>query len=271
MQKNKIKIYLVSDSVGETAQKIISAVSAQYPSIDMSDIQRFPFITDEELLQPILKDALHDKAVVVTTLVNKKLVNLVKDFSNRTGLQYVDYMSPLSEIVEGTFGVQPLQEPGAIHKLNEQYFSRVSAIEFAVRYDDGKDSKGFLEADYVLLGVSRTSKTPLSMYMANRNHKVANLPLIPEVALPAELDQIDPKKIIGLTTSIDSLMDIRKSRLHSLGLKEDSAYTNADRIQEELDYANSVFEKYNALVINVDKKSIEETTTIIEDLAQNER
>ena len=269
MQKDKIKIYLVSDSVGETAQKIISAVSAQYPSIDMSDIQRFPFITDEELLQPILRDALHDKAVV-TTLVNKKLVNLVKDFANRTGLQYVDYMSPLSEIVEGTFGVQPLQEPGAIHKLNEQYFSRVSAIEFAVRYDDGKDSKGFLEADYVLLGVSRTSKTPLSMYMANRNHKVANLPLIPEVSLPAELDQINPKKIIGLTTSMDSLMDIRKSRLHSLGLKEDSAYTNADRIQEELDYANSVFEKYNALVINVDKKSIEETTTIIEDLAQNQ-
>ncbi|MGX7245277.1 pyruvate, water dikinase regulatory protein [Enterococcus quebecensis] len=270
MKNDKIKIYLVSDSVGETAQKIISAVSAQYPSIDMSDIKRFPFITDEELLQPILRDALHDKAVVVTTLVDKKLVNLVADFAKRTGLQFVDYMSPLSEIVEGTFGIQPLQEPGAIHKLNEQYFSRVSAIEFAVRYDDGKDSKGFLEADYVLLGVSRTSKTPLSMYMANRNHKVANLPLIPEVALPAELDQIDPKKIIGLTTNIDSLMDIRKSRLHSLGLKEDSAYTNADRIQEELNYAASVFEKYNALVINVDKKSIEETTTIIENLTKNE-
>lgn len=271
MQTDKIKIYLVSDSVGETAQKIISAVSAQYPSIDMSDIQRFPFITDEELLQPILRDALHDKAIVVTTLVNKKLVAMVKDFANRTSLQFVDYMSPLSDILEGTFGVQPLQEPGAIHKLNEQYFSRVSAIEFAVRYDDGKDSKGFLEADYVLLGVSRTSKTPLSMYLANRNHKVANLPLIPEVSLPAELDQIDPKKIIGLTASIDSLMDIRKSRLHSLGLKEDSAYTNADRIQEELDYANRVFEKYNALVINVDKKSIEETSTIIEDLVQNKQ
>ncbi|MFD1899905.1 pyruvate, water dikinase regulatory protein [Enterococcus termitis] len=269
MKENKIKIYLVSDSVGETAQKIISAVSAQYPDIDMSDVQRFPFITDETLLQPILKDALHDKAIVVTTLVNKALVQLVKDFAERTGLQFVDYMSPLSNIVEGTFGVQPLQEPGALHKLNEQYFSRVSAIEFAVRYDDGKDPKGFLEADYVLLGVSRTSKTPLSMYMANRNHKVANLPLIPEVALPVELDQIDPSKIIGLTTTIDSLMGIRKSRLHSLGLKEDSAYTNPERIQEELDYAASVFEKYNAIVIDVNKKSIEETTTIIEDLTQN--
>lgn len=266
MEENKIKIYLVSDSVGETAQKIISAVSAQYPNIDMTDIQRFPFITDEELLQPILKDALHDKAIVVTTLVNKELVKLVKDFSARTGLQHVDYMSPLSEIIESTFGIQPLEEPGAIHKLNEQYFSRVSAIEFAVRYDDGKDPKGFLEADYVLLGVSRTSKTPLSMYMANKNYKVANLPLIPEVPLPDELNQIAPEKIIGLTTSIESLKDIRTSRLHSLGLKENSAYTNSDRIQDELDYAHEIFEKYNSVVINVDKKSIEETSSIIEDL-----
>lgn len=266
MKKNKIKIYLVSDSVGETAQKIISAVSAQYPEVDMTDIQRFPFITDEEVLLPILKDALHDKAVVVTTLVNKSLVTLVKDFARRTGLQYVDYMSPLSNIVESTFGVQPLQEPGALHKLNEQYFSRVSAIEFAVRYDDGKDPKGFLEADYILLGVSRTSKTPLSMYMANRSHKVANLPLIPGVALPEELNQVDPKKIIGLTTDIDSLIAIRKSRLNSLGLKEDSAYTNEERIKEELTYAEEIFKSFDSLVINVNTKSIEETASIIEDL-----
>lgn len=266
MKKNNVKIYLISDSVGETAQKIISAVSAQYPEIDMRDIQRFPFITDEDLLQPILKDALHDKAIVVTTLVNKQLVTLVRDFAARTGLQFVDYMSPLSEIIESTFGIAPLQEPGALHKLNEQYFNRVAAIEFAVRYDDGKDPKGFLEADYVLLGVSRTSKTPLSMYMANRNHKVANLPLIPEVPLPKELDQIDPSKIIGLTTSMESLRDIRKSRLHSLGLKEDSAYTNCDRIKEELAYAAQVFDKYHSFVIDVEKKSIEETSSIIENL-----
>ena len=266
MKKNKIKIYLVSDSVGETAQKIISAVSAQYPDVDMTDIQRFPFITEKEILVPILRDALHDKAVVVTTLVNKSLVTLVKDFARRTGLQYVDYMSPLSNIIEATFGVQPLQEPGALHKLNEQYFSRVSAIEFAVRYDDGKDPKGFLDADYVLLGVSRTSKTPLSMYLANRSYKVANLPLIPGVSLPEELKHVNQKKIIGLTTDIDSLMAIRKSRLHSLGLKEDSAYTNEEKIKEELIYAENVFQSLNSIVINVNTKSIEETATIIENL-----
>lgn len=266
MQKNKVSIYLISDSIGETAQKIISAVSAQYPSIDMNHVQRFPFITNEQLLQPILKDALQDKAIVVTTLVNKQLVHIVNEFAERTGLKVIDYMSPLSELIESTFGIEPIQEPGAIHKLNEQYFHRVSAIEFAVRYDDGKDAKGFLEADYVILGVSRTSKTPLSMYLANRNYKVANLPLIPEVPLPKELAQVDAKKIIGLTTTIDSLMDIRKSRLLHLGLKEQSSYTNLERIKEELAYAQHIFEQYNAFVINVDKKSIEETAALIEEL-----
>ncbi len=266
MEEHNVKIYLISDSVGETAQKIISAVSAQYPTINMKDIQRYPFITDKEMLQPILRDALHEKAIVVATLVNKGLVELLKNFAQRTGLQYIDYMSPLSEIIESTFGIQPLQEPGAIHKLNEQYFSRVAAIEFAVRYDDGKDPKGFLTADYVLLGVSRTSKTPLSMYMANKNLKVANLPLIPEVPLPKELDQIDHKKIIGLTSSVDNLQGIRQSRLLSLGLKENSSYTDPERIRAELTYAQDVFEKYQALVIPVDKKSIEETASIIENL-----
>jgi regulator of PEP synthase PpsR (kinase-PPPase family) len=265
MTTHAVKIYLVSDSVGETAQKIISAVSAQYPSVDMNDIQRFPFVTDKDLLQTILKDALHDGAIVVATLVNKELIQLLKEFARRTSLQYVDYMSPLSQIIEGNFGIQPLQEPGALHKLNEQYFNRVAAIEFAVRYDDGKDPKGFLEADYVVLGVSRTSKTPLSMYLANKNYKVANLPLLPESLLPAELDQVPEHKIIGLTTSVDSLQCIRVSRLQSLGLKEGSAYTDRTRIQEELNYAHDIFERYHALVIDVDKKSIEETAAIIEE------
>lgn len=268
MTNYSVKIYLVSDSVGETAQKIISAVSAQYPSVDMNDIQRFPFVTDKELLQSILKDALHDSAIVVATLVNKELVQLLKDFARRTNLQYVDYMSPLSQIIEGSFGIQPLQEPGALHKLNEHYFNRVAAIEFAVRYDDGKDPKGFLEADYVLLGVSRTSKTPLSMYLANKNYKVANLPLIPESPLPKELAQIPQDKIIGLTTSVDSLQSIRISRLHSLGLKEGSAYTDCARIQAELNYANEIFDQYQAMVINVENKSIEESAAIIEEFSK---
>ncbi|MDH6365474.1 regulator of PEP synthase PpsR (kinase-PPPase family) [Enterococcus sp. PF1-24] len=261
----KAKLYLISDSVGETAQKTISAVAAQFPNVDLSDIQRYPFTNDEEHLLEILKDALLDKAIVVTTLVNKQLVDLVADFSQRTGLQYVDFMTPLSTVIEHTFGEAPLQEPGALHRLNQKYFSRVAAMEFAVKYDDGKDAKGFLEADFIILGVSRTSKTPLSMYMANRGFKVANLPLIPEVELPKELFEIDAKKIVGLTTSPESLVEIRKSRMHSLGLKGESNYTNEERIEMELNYAHDLFDKLGILVINVDKRSIEESSVLIEE------
>lgn len=261
----KAKIYLVSDSVGETAQKIVSAVAAQFPTIDLDDIQRYPFVNDEENLKDILKDALLDKAIVVTTLVSKELVDTVSDFASRTGLQYVDYMTPLTSIIEGTFGVKPVQEPGAIHRLNKEYFSRVAAMEFAVKYDDGKDPKGFLDADFVLLGVSRTSKTPLSIYMANRGYKVANLPIIPEVEIPKEIYQVDPNKIIGLTTSSDSLVEIRKSRMQSLGLKGESNYTNPERIVEELNYANEFFEKLGIMIINVGKRSIEESSMLIEE------
>lgn len=261
----KAKIYLVSDSVGETAQKIVSAVGAQFPTIDLSDIQRYPFVSEEENLKDILKDALLDKAVVVTTLVNKELVTVVDDFAKRTGLQYVDFMSPLTNVIEHTFGVKAVQEPGAIHRLNQEYFSRVAAMEFAVKYDDGKDPKGFLDADFVLLGVSRTSKTPLSIYMANRGYKVANLPIIPEVEIPREIFQVDPQKIIGLTTEVENLVDIRRSRMQSLGLKGESNYTNPERITNELKYANELFNKLGIMVINVGKRSIEESSMFIEE------
>lgn len=263
------KIYLVSDSVGETARKIVTAVGAQFPTIDLSDVQLYPFTSDRENLIEILRDALNEKAIVVTTLVEKELVNTVTDFAARTGLQTVDLMSPLSNVIESTFGVAPLQEPGALHQLNQDYFNRVAAMEFAVKYDDGKDAKGFLEADFVILGVSRTSKTPLSLYLANRGHKVANLPLIPEVELPKEINEVPKEKLFGLTTDINHLANIRQSRMASLGLNAESKYTNKERITDELRYANQVFEKLGVQVINVSQRSIEETAMLVEESLKN--
>ncbi|KPG68820.1 pyruvate, water dikinase regulatory protein [Enterococcus sp. RIT-PI-f] len=260
-----IRLYLISDSVGETAQKLIAAVSAQFPTIDLSDIQLFPFIKDEDSLTEILKDALLEKAIVVTTLVNKHLVAYVETFAHRTGLKYVDLMSPLTHLIEASFGVPAVQEPGAIHRLNQAYFSRVAAMEFAVKYDDGKDPRGFLDADLVLLGVSRTSKTPLSLYLANRGYKTANLPLIPEVALPQEIAALDPKKMVGLTTSAEALAAIRRSRMLSLGLKEDTNYTSLERIKTELAYAEDWFQKLAIPMIDVSQRSIEESALWIEE------
>lgn len=264
----KANLFIVSDSVGETAQKVISAVMAQFPDIEETEIRRFPFINNETDLTKILADALKERAVVVATLVNRELVTVLEDFSKRTGLDYVDYMTPLTELIQGKTGIIAKEEPGALHKLNEEYFNRVSAIEFAIKYDDGKDSRGFKQSDFVILGVSRTSKTPLSMYLANKSYRVSNLPLIPEVPLPEELLEIDSDKIIGLTADPEVILRIRQSRLNGLGLNGESKYANIERIKEEVLYAEAIYKKLNAQVIKVDDKAVEETAAIIEGLGR---
>ncbi|WP_413536532.1 pyruvate, water dikinase regulatory protein [Carnobacterium divergens] len=262
MSKQPI-IYILSDSIGETAQKVVSAVLVQFPELKLTDIRRYPFIEDEKMLLDILNEVLKENGIIVHTLVSKKFVRLVVDFCKETGLSYVDVMSPLTRVLHAKTGTSPLEEPGALHKLDEHYFSRVSAIEFAVKYDDGKDPRSFLLADFVLLGVSRTSKTPLSMYLANNNFKVANLPIIPEAAVPKELFEIDPAKIIGLTSSAHSLMKIRKLRLRTLGLNEDASYSSETRIAEELAFANELYQQLGIQVIDVEHRAIEETAALI--------
>lgn len=264
----KITLFIISDSVGETAQKVISAVMAQFPSLTDSEFKRYPFVTEEEELTVILKDALQEKAIVVATLVNSQLVKVLQDFSARTGLEYVDFMSPLTEMIQRKSDVPALEKPGMLHKLDKEYFNRVAAIEFAIKYDDGKDPRGFLQSDFVILGVSRTSKTPLSMYLANKSYKVSNLPLIPEMPLPQELLEVPSEKLIGLTAAPEVLVEIRKSRLNFLGLNADSQYACLDRISEEVLYAEDVYKKLKATVVHVDNRSIEETAALIEELGK---
>lgn len=157
----------------------------------------------------------------------------------------------------------PDQKIGAQHSLNQKYFDRISAMEFAVMYDDGKDPKGFLEADVVLLGVSRTSKTPLSLFLANKNLKVANLPLVPETHIPKEIYEIDPKKIIGLTNDPSVLNEIRRQRMIAYGLNPDTTYSSMDSINKELESAQALYKKLGCYVINVAHRSIEETAALI--------
>ena len=237
----------------------------QNPDLDFNNSYRFPFVNKEDELLGILKDALNDKAIVISTLVNAELAETARNFSQRTGLQYLDLLNPFFDLIRARTGKKPIEEPGIVHRLDKEYFNKIAAIEFAVKYDDGKNPHGFLESDVVLLGVSRTSKTPLSMYLANKGYKVSNLPLIPEVPLPQLLAQVDKKKIIGLTCHPDNLSRIRTSRLDSLGLNHASKYTDLEKIYGELEYAEQVFAQYDAYVIDVTDKSIEETSYLVED------
>ncbi len=162
-------------------------------------------------------------------------------------------------------GEKPLEEPGLVRKLDEEYFKKIEAIEFAVKYDDGRDPRGILKADIVLVGVSRSSKTPLSQYLAHKRYKVANVPLVPEVDPPEELFMIDPDKCFALTISPVKLNSIRKERLIALGLKDDANYARLDRIEDEIEHFKKVTAKIGCTVIDVTNRAVEETANVILD------
>ncbi len=259
-------IYVISDSVGETAQQVTKAAISQFQLEDDYEIRRFPYVVEVNFLEEILKSAKEENAIVIYTLVEQELLEFTEQYCEKENLSCVDLMTPILKQITNKIGVTPKREPGIIRKLDESYFKRVEAIEFAVKYDDGKDQRGILQADVVLLGISRTSKTPLSMYLANKNIKVANVPLVPEIPIPKEVFEINQKKIIGLTNTPEKLNQIRQERLKSLGLSSNANYAKFDRILQELDYSDKVMKKVGCPVIDVSNKAIEETAGIIMDI-----
>lgn len=259
-----IHIYVISDSAGETASKLAQAAIAQYDVLDLEvQIVRRTFVSDKETLMDVLQEAKELDAIVLQTLIVDELVAIAKQFCQENGIFSIDPLTPLVDEISRRSETEPNRLPGAMHFLNKNYFDRIAAMEFAVKYDDGKDPRGFLQADIILLGVSRTSKTPLSLFLANKNLKVANLPLIPEAHIPSQLWEVNPKKIVGLTNDPKILNVIRKERMIAYGLNPDTAYSNINKIKEELEFANNLYKKIGCPVINVAQRSIEETASII--------
>lgn len=260
----KIHMYILSDSAGETASKLAQATMAQYDQSDLEiQLIKRTFIYEKSDLLDALKEAKELEAIVLQTLISEELVKISNEYCQKNNLFTIDALSPLVNEVNRRTDIEPSRVPGALHFLNENYFERINAMEFAVKYDDGKDPRGFLEADILLLGVSRTSKTPLSLFLANKNLKVANLPLIPEAHIPPQIWEVDPKKIVGLTNDPKILNAIREERMRSYGLRPNTAYSDIEKIREELKFADDLYKKIGCLIINVAQKSIEETASII--------
>ncbi|WEG73935.1 pyruvate, water dikinase regulatory protein [Vagococcus intermedius] len=264
MSKKSIYIYIISDSAGETASKLAQASVAQYEELDITFIRK-TFVSETAELMEALEGALADEAIIIHTMISKEFIQVANAFCAEHDIFCMDLLSPLVNEISKRSTIEPNRIAGAVHSLNQDYFNRISAMEFAVKYDDGKDPKGFLEADIVLLGVSRTSKTPLSLFLANKNLKVANLPLMPQAHIPSQLWDVDPKKIVGLTNNPDILNKIRQERMRAYGLNPDTAYSNIDCINEELKFAADLYKKIGCVVINVADLSIEETASIIID------
>ncbi len=260
----QLRLYVISDSIGETAQRMVHATLTQFPDVSQIEIKKFPFIKSEEELINILKSAKARAAVVITTLVNPEFNMVGQQFAKEADIPYVDYMSDLIGIIQQRTNCSPILESGALRKLDENYFRRIEAMEYSVKYDDGKHFTDIGEADALIVGVSRTSKTPLSMYLANKGYKIANIPLVPEVDIPDEVFRHKDLKVFGLTASPNYILNIRNERVKVLGLHGPTNYNSIERIREELIYAEEIFEKLNATVINTEYKSIEESAFYIE-------
>ncbi|MBA4535860.1 kinase/pyrophosphorylase [Bacillus aquiflavi] len=263
-------IYVVSDSVGETAELVTKAAVSQFNGSGIT-IKRFPYVEDKSDIAEVISLAKLDHAMIAYTLVKPEMRNYIRELAEKETIEVCDLIGPLMDKIQQVCGKTPLYEPGLVRKLDAHYFKKVEAIEFAVKYDDGRDPRGILKADIVLVGVSRTSKTPLSQYLAHKRYKVANVPLVPEVDPPEELFLVQAKKCIGLKISPDKLNHIRRERLKSLGLNDQAIYANIERIKKELHYFEQVVSKIGCPVIDVTNKAVEETASMIMNLVDKNK
>jgi [pyruvate, water dikinase]-phosphate phosphotransferase / [pyruvate, water dikinase] kinase len=268
--EDKEIVYVVSDSVGETAEFVVKAVATQFNGGNV-EIRRNSYVEDLEDIEDIIILAKKGKAIIAYTIVVPLLKEYLDRRSAEENINAVDLLSPLMNAFTASFNKKPHHQPGLMRKLDEEYFKKIEAIEFAVKYDDGRDPRGILKADIVLIGVSRTSKTPLSMYLAHKRFKVANVPLVPEVPAPEELFKIPRKNCIGLIISPDKLNEIRVERLKALGLGSKASYASFERILDELDYAEKIMKRVGCPIINVSNKAIEETAGLILEVLKKER
>jgi len=202
-------IYVVSDSVGETAELVTKAAITQFNGSGMT-LKRFPYVEDREHIDEVLSLVSLDKGMIAFTLVKPDMRTYMQERAEEEGIIAVDLIGPIMDQIQLYSGKTPLCEPGLVRKLDEDYFKKIEAIEFAVKYDDGRDPRGILKADIVLIGVSRTSKTPLSQYLAHKRLKVANVPLVPEVDPPEELFKVPIEKCFGIKISPEKLKNIRR-------------------------------------------------------------
>jgi len=256
-------VFAVSDSIGETAELVIRAAMIQFNSGHIN-IRRIPYVTDVEYVEEVIEEAKAEpKCAIVCTIILPEVRQKLIELAKKNNIPIVDLMGPMMDTLSEVTELKPKLEPGLVHKIDEDYFNKVEALEFAVKYDDGKDPRGFARADVILIGVSRTSKTPLALYLAHNRLKVANLPLVPEVIVPDELFQVPANKIVGLTISKEKLYEIRQERLKALGLDADASYASPERISKEIEFADEIMNKIGCPRIDVSNKAVEEIATKI--------
>jgi regulator of PEP synthase PpsR (kinase-PPPase family) len=261
---NTYQIYLISDSTGETLDRVFLAIKAQFKNIDY-EINSYFFTRTKNQVTKILDDAKKkENPIILYTIVDN---NLIKFLTNKTKEKKIPCFGVLGNLIlsfSKLLNQQASHVPSGQHALNEEYYDRIEAIQFTMNHDDGNLIDKIDKSDLILLGVSRTSKTPTSIYLANRGYKTSNIPLINENSVPDILKN-DPKLscVVGLTTEPERLAEIRKNRMSTLKETENINYTNIEKIKKEIAIAKNMFKKYNWPTIDVTRKSVEEVAASI--------
>ncbi|MEW6570494.1 MAG: pyruvate, water dikinase regulatory protein [Nitrospirota bacterium] len=259
----KRSIYLVGEGTGETISKIARAALAQFHR-EKIRLKTFFLVKDEAYVSRILKHAADDEALVAFSIVQPDLRDYLVGEADRKGIKAIDVIGNFIVQLSIFLKEKPLAIPGRQYVLDEDYFRRIEAINFAVKHDDGRLPQGLKLADIILVGLSRTGKTPLSTYLANQGWKVANVPLHPDMDPPEELFQVDQRKIFGLSISIESLVKLREARLKQLGLGLHAKYADPVHVSAEIEWCSEFYEKHtNWRVVDVSNKAIEEVAASI--------
>ncbi|MDF2605088.1 MAG: kinase/pyrophosphorylase [Sphingomonas sp.] len=258
----KLHLHLLSDSTGETLENIAKAALSQYD--DVETVRHFwPMVRTEAHLDRILQEIAQNPGLVIYTLVNPATRRALEQRCQSLGLPLVAPLDPVNDALSALLGQQAKNKPGRQHVLDAAYFARVDAIQFTIAHDDGVLWEEWEDADIVLAGVSRSSKTPTSIYLANRGFKVANIPIVVESPPPASLFTLKNPLIVGLTTSPDRLIQVRRNRLLSLNQAPETSYVDQEAVIHELSYARRMFADHGWPVIDVTRRSIEETAAAV--------
>lgn len=261
-----LTIFAVSDSIGETANQVARAAASQF-SKDVV-VERIPYVKSLEDIDDVIKRVkeCNGEAIIVSTIITVQVREGLTQKGLENNISVINILGPILNVASCKLDRLPDNNPGAMWETDENYFKRIEAMEFAMQYDDSKDYRGLKNADVVLIGLSRTSKTPLCMYLANKGIKAINIPLVPEVGVPKELYEIDKKKIFGLVIDPLQLIEIRKRRLDKFHrISSDIEYAGDARILEEFDFADKIIRRIGCKTIDITKRAIEDTALIILD------
>jgi [pyruvate, water dikinase]-phosphate phosphotransferase / [pyruvate, water dikinase] kinase len=259
----RFHLHLLSDSTGETLENIVKAALAQFDGAENVVKHFWPMVRSESHLDRILTEVAANPGLVLFTLVNRDTRRKLETRCRVLGLPAVAALDAVSDAMSNMLGQEAKARPGRQHVMDAAYFARVEAIQFTIAHDDGINAQNWEEADIVLAGVSRTSKTPTSIYLANRGYKTANIPIVPESPPPMILFRLKHPMVIGLVTSAERLIQVRRNRLLSLNQSPDTDYVDEEKVRAEVAHARRMFADNGWPVLDVTRRSIEESAAAI--------